>query len=149
VKLKDEAVRMWDLRSSGILCDVDWYFCTDDSAQIIGPIFKASILKNLPSKPATWTILSTKGPRLHTTPCLGQSWKPLIHFKNKKYSFGDTYFPALQSLQCHLHPNLLYNLPLLPLINFPACYPYKPGHIAVPLLPLAWYSICLPFPSCI
>jgi hypothetical protein len=55
------------------------------------------------------------------TPCLQQSWKPLIHLKNK-YSFGDTFFPALQLLQCHLHPNLLYNLPLLPLINFPACY---------------------------
>jgi len=37
------------------------------------------------------------------------SWavmKTSIHFKNKKYSFGDTYFPAMQSLQCHLHPNL-------------------------------------------
>lgn len=77
--MKDEEVRMWDLRSSGILCDVDCYFCTDGLAQIIGPIFKASIWRNLPSKPVTWTILSMKGPRLNTTPCLEQSWKPLIH----------------------------------------------------------------------
>ena len=106
-------------------------------------------MENLPSKPVTWIILSMKGLRFSTTPCLGKSWKPLIHFKNKKPSFGDTHFPTLQSFQCQLDPNLLYNLPLLPLIYFPACYLYNPGHSAVPLFPLAWYSRCLPFPSCI
>jgi hypothetical protein len=34
-----------DLRSSGILCSVDWYLVTDVSGQIIGPIFKGQAVK--------------------------------------------------------------------------------------------------------
>ena len=35
-----------DLRSSGILRSVEWYFCTDVSGQPIGPIFKGQQVQN-------------------------------------------------------------------------------------------------------
>jgi hypothetical protein len=34
-------LKLWDLRSSGILRSVEWWFCADVSVQPIFPIFKS------------------------------------------------------------------------------------------------------------